>query len=320
MSENQKIVQINACTLFGDLIDLTLRGLWCGYFLKFYLEIDQNLRSSYVTTFLLIEIVCSFVALGLNVIGFVVDFLLQGTTCTEKQHETARLLNSNLVKLISETAKELSLVCCVALVPTFIPYTEQNCHSYSHAICIFARIMTFFGIIYMILAGIVITFVVLYVMCTCGILCCNSSARHEIAEAYISHTQQHNTINLTINHRPIQLTRLQSVARQLNNTTGITRTIIGITPLRHIQLFDVECCVCLESGNDGNTDFVETPCGHKFHNTCLHTWSSNTSNPQHSTCPVCRQSLTTGNNVANTCIVPSAPPAPSDVPKSIDVV
>lgn len=290
MSE-ENIKKINWDILFNDLTNLTLSGLWCGYFLKFYLEIDSDLRSSYVTTFLFIEIICSFVALGFGVLGFFVDFFSLGKEVTDKQLANDRLLNNVTLKMISQLNRELSMIACMTLVPTFIPYTQHNCHSYSKPICIFARIMAFFGIMNIIMYGIVVVFLILYLLCCCG------SLNHEI-----SHTH-------TTNHEPVQLTRLQSLGRQLNNTNQFTQTLISFTPLRHLKLLDVECCICLESGSDGNSDFSELPCKHTFHTTCINTWTSNLSNMQRHTCPVCRQSITTAKNL--TRVNNTVPPAPN---------
>jgi hypothetical protein len=113
------------------------------------------------------------------------------------------------------------------------------------------------------------------------------------------------------------------MGRQLNNTNQFTQMLVNLTPLRHLKLFDVECPICLEAGKDGNSDFVETSCGHKFHEECINTWTSNQSNTQRHTCPCCRQQLSNAQNLSNnsTPIIPSAPPQnQGKFSKSVDVV
>lgn len=56
--------------------------------------------------------------------------------------------------------------------------------------------------------------------------------------------------------------------------------------------YNVECTICLECGRDnGNFDFVELYCGHKFHKQCIDSWSFGSSRISH-LCPNCKQDYT----------------------------
>lgn len=153
MSEKK---QINIFTLFENTIIIILDGLWCGYFLKFYLEINKELMKKMITHFLLIQIISSFVNLSFDVLGGIVNFLNLGKILTKTEYENSKVLNNLILKIIYEINKLLSVIICCAFVPIFIPFTQENCHSYSNSICVFARIMAVSGVILMIAFGIVI--------------------------------------------------------------------------------------------------------------------------------------------------------------------
>ena len=50
------------------------------------------------------------------------------------------------------------------------------------------------------------------------------------------------------------------------------------------------CSICLEPASQ---DVTTTPCVHKFHSTCLNTWTSHRLN---ATCPMCRGHLSNGSS------------------------
>jgi hypothetical protein len=48
-----------------------------------------------------------------------------------------------------------------------------------------------------------------------------------------------------------------------------------------------ECAICLEVMGSSQLYHVQTPCGHKFHGTCLAVWMKK----EHDSCPMCRGGL-----------------------------
>lgn len=67
--------------------------------------------------------------------------------------------------------------------------------------------------------------------------------------------------------------------------------------LKNVIEYDVECAICLECGeNNGNFDFVELPCGHKFHKICIDEWTIGSSIISH-LCPTCKQDYTSSRTV-----------------------
>jgi len=87
----------------------------------------------------------------------------------------------------------------------------------------------------------------------------------EMQEVFVAHLLQ--------SSQPQERLDRESIRRIINNTVQTEN--------------DTEQCpVCLETFEEGMT-VVETPCNHKFHNNCISRWLQS-----HSTCPVCRASLT----------------------------
>jgi hypothetical protein len=156
--------------------------------------------------------------------------------------------------------------------------------------------MAFFGIIEIICIGIILFFIILLIFVLCY---------GKINETY----RNRNTINTFDNNMPIilntevtqnisitpvTLTTAQRIANRFNNTEGVMQIVIDSSLLKYIKEFDLECNICMEYGTEGNSNFVETQCGHKYHTECLNKWI----NTNHFDCPTCRQSLKSGKNLA----------------------
>lgn len=62
---------------------------------------------------------------------------------------------------------------------------------------------------------------------------------------------------------------------------------VPITPCRPVQTpLNHPCPVCLDTAMDG--DWIQTPCGHQFHASCINAW---TKQIPVATCPLCRTCL-----------------------------
>jgi hypothetical protein len=132
MPEQQKKYKTTVKTLIDNLLILLLSGLWIGYFVKFYLEIDSSLMSNFITKIFYCEIIASFVDIGFQFIGFYADYTSIGNIYTIRERKNIRILNNKPLKIIYSLNKNLIVALCIIIAYKFIPYTHTNCHSYSH--------------------------------------------------------------------------------------------------------------------------------------------------------------------------------------------
>jgi hypothetical protein len=238
MPENEN-TEIKPCTLVGDIVSLGLSATWTSFFLKFYLEMNDDIKYSYSSILLLISLIGGFLGLFKGTYKLFFDIFNMGTIMNAKKYKfTANYLNSKIVWCIFSIIESASCISSMLLVQFFIPYTQENCHSYSHGLCIYGRIIAFFGIIYIIIS---ILFIMAFLL------------------VYCVYGRQHN--NLFVQN--IQNTVIENVP--------IIKLACDI-----VKLNDYECSICLEDGNESKDDkFIKTACGHHFHKQCLEVWVTN---------------------------------------------
>lgn len=264
MAEESNIT-IKPCTLVGDIISLGLNVTWTSFFLKFYLEMDDDIKNSYSSILLLISLIGAFLGLFKCLYKLYFDIFNIGNVMDAKKYKFYhQYLNNKFIWILFSIIEQTACVASMLLVQFFIPYTQDNCHSYSRELCIYGRIISFFGMIYIIL---LILFAIAYLVVHC------IYGRRGSNNAFMQ------------NMRNIQDNVIDNIP--------IIRLACDI-----INLNDYECSICLEDGKEsGNEEFIKTGCGHKFHKKCLETWA--TSNQ---TCPSCRANIDVNsiNNVVAT--------------------
>jgi hypothetical protein len=239
MVDNNKDIQITLRTLVNDVVIIGLNALWVSFFLKFYLEMDNDIKYSYSSILLLISLIGGFLVSFKSLYKFYFDIFNVGITINTKKYIfTHCYLNSKIIWCIFSIIESASFISPMLLVQFFIPYTQDNCHSYSKELCIYGKVITFFGMIYIIIFTLFIVSLIL-IYCVYG-------GRH--TNQFIRNMQNNIVENIPIIKLAYDV----------------------------IKLTNYECSICLEDGNEsGNQEFIKTDCGHKFHKKCLETWVTN---------------------------------------------
>jgi hypothetical protein len=230
---------VGSFTLIGDVFDLGWKITWVSFFLKFYLEMDDDIKYLYSSILFLISLVGDFLELFRNFYGFFFDVSHFGITMNKKKHKYARNNMSNkFIWLFYLIIESIGFVSGILLIQFFIPFTQDNCHSYSQGLCIYGRIIAFFGVINIVLP-------VLYVIIRSLLYyCADETQKSEYMK--------------NMKNKIIEKIPFIKLAYEI------------------VELNSYECSICLEDGDESeNNNFIKTDCGHYFHKECLEEWTTN---------------------------------------------
>lgn len=227
-----KIVKINFSVILNSLFVIALSSIFFGYFLNFYLEVDESIKYTYSSILLLIILINCGKELFKNITVFIICIKNYNKKFLKKRFEEMVHFNSKIVRIIYLLSEAVAIAAMILCVPIFIPYTEDNCHEYSYGLCVYGRIAAFFGIIYVILYGIIACFLIL------ALLIFGASVYQE---------------------------KKKTVLRM--SSLPVVGNLVSI-----INLYEEECSICLTDGKEGDSEFIKLSCDHKFHKKCIINW------------------------------------------------
>lgn len=269
--DNGERVKITYGTIFSDFFALTVMGLFSGYFLKFYLEMDDDLQDRFISKMFFVCLILNGISILGHLLKIFQDFKGIGKEMTKKQYANYKIANSKFIKKILILHKHAVEIVLMIFVPSFIPYTNENCHDYSSGLCFYGRWNAFWGIIGMIIYG----FVLIAVLALIVAICCSTRE-----------TDGPNTD---------QILTLSERLREISRRNQIANFVIDKTIFKHLISEEEECPICLETGEEGDKDFTKLKCGHTLHTKCLNTLLESNCDK---ICPECRQNIA-GVNVKN---------------------
>lgn len=229
-----------------------LCGLFFGYFLKFYLEIDKNLLKHVTSKALLCELICCGIICIFNIIKLVKNIFNYNKSINKNKYERYLYFNNIYIKHFYDINFAISCLISMIFVPYFFPVKNNICNGYSQNICGFAIFYFVIGICAMIIYT-AILIKIIYLLCQ---MCYSRSIdiTSSIHNLYCS--GDYNVLNVN----------------QLN--------------IIYLDLDNEICPICLEEGYENDKTFAELKCGHKLHKNCLNNLIQ--SNAQNN-CPTCRQ-------------------------------
>lgn len=292
MSDSNKKVKISCGTILNNILNVVIYAVWASYYLKDWNKLASDTKSEYNSKILFCYMIVVFYCLYVHCKTLLINWRLLNQEMTKRELYEKHMLNNKIVMVVHSLADVASEIIMIMMVNIFIPFTSANCYEYSKAMCTYGRIGAFFGIILMITYAIIIP----VLLCSLGCLCCASGG---------------------------QMTFRSTISQARRNT--VLNAVISNTTLKHLVIFDEECAICLSDGKEGDADFIELTCHHKFHSTCIRNWIQQGTNLN---CPTCRapinpstipnQSVSVNQsapanphiNTQNIYIQPSAPPAP----------
>lgn len=277
-------VKITRWSVISNIILGSLYAFWAGSYLDSWLELDRKTSHSYNSVLLLLFMLNVFYNVFDSYKNAYIANKFIGRTILQSEYKLALMFDCNKFKMFCDLLMYVFEITIILMVPQFIPFTKANCYSYSEDLCENGRIGAFFGIILMIVYSIVFVFL-LIMLC---FICCNPTILRNV--------------------------RFRRAASQAQRIPILNQ----LSLLKHLTLFDEECTICIQNGTESNdTNFVELPCGHNFHDSCVRQWINV---GQNIGCPVCRAQIdpavtrdlrgqTLQPRQEYTSPVPSAPPA-----------
>ena len=249
MTTVETSVTINRKTIANDFVSLTISGLYAGFFLKFYLEDGENLikDTSLMGRCITIGLIVSYISIIFLIRHTLIHIANFGKIFTYKEYNL--IISGPLILVIFDNLfRFTSLINAMILVTYFIPFTEHNCYNYSKNLCIFPRIIAFFGVItYILFAFALVPIIFLLIM-----VCENSS----------------------------------SDSRSIVRKNFIVTTFVNKQVIDYVLGEPETCSICLEEGKEGDITFIITDCKHKFHKACFDELVA--SDPSNVVCPMCR--------------------------------
>lgn len=170
MGSKDKFI-VNGCSILNALIFMALNGLFIGYYSYFLLKIPSSEYDFTIKVMIATLIIYGILSIQC-ILRLFTAIIFCGQTMTEEEFEIKMYLNSWKIKYIFYSIARIHSICCMILIPKFIPYTHKNCHNYSYGFCIIGRINAFFGMFVGIIFGLFVS-IAFCACCFCGVNICS---------------------------------------------------------------------------------------------------------------------------------------------------
>jgi hypothetical protein len=157
MSSN---IQINCCTIFGQFIALGINIIYQYYLTKFYFEMDSSLNHLIDTKCLVIIMSYGFFSCFKSIIKTLIIIYNYKKQFSKLEYKNLFLPSNILIKKILKTFETLLeftiVICCMIIMWDFTPISKNNCKLYSHELCVYFQIFTFFGWLYFVIISVML--------------------------------------------------------------------------------------------------------------------------------------------------------------------
>ena len=236
--------------------------VWASIFSTYYLQTDNIHNKHYSSILLFIMLIMSYINCIYSLLRTSITYSLIGTTLFRNEYFEKIYFDRTILSQIEMIKYIISTIVLILLIPIFNPFTQntqKNCHNYSGGLCVCGKILSGIGIL-----NSITIFILLIISCTINTCRC----------LYV-----------------ICLTR-RNITDNSNLTRDIATNNIYMHQIRsvfeYVNVTDTICSICMETGLEGNDNFVKLPCGHTFHTICIDSWIVKSKNKQ---CPSCNQEI-----------------------------